>query len=143
VCSAWDLTLVSADGISFNVHRKNLSVHSAIFADADAISKAAQDVGVVTLPETADVLGLLLKFMYRQRQPVMDDVAFGTIADLIKSAEKYEVFAAIHRSEQASRYVCCCNKKLRVMVSVLTEFTGKPCHKSQLLQKPFRFLLML
>jgi hypothetical protein len=111
--SDWDLKLISADGVTFKVHRKNLSVHSAIFASADAISTAPlADVSVlpaesevVTLSETADVLELLLKFMYWQPQPSLDNLSFGIIADLVKAAHKYEVFAATHRTEEAQRYV--------------------------------------
>jgi hypothetical protein len=103
-CSDWDLTLISADGVSFNVHRRNLSVHSTIFATADAISTPGEPE-VVPLSETADVLGLLVKFMYRQHQPSLDNIHFGTIADLVKAVHKYEVFAAMHASENAQKYV--------------------------------------
>ena len=87
VHSDWDLMLVSADGVTFNVHRKNLSVHSAIFADANAISNLATvcaEPEVVTLSETADVLGLLVEFMSYRPQPQLDDTPFTTIADLAK-----------------------------------------------------------
>jgi hypothetical protein len=93
------------DGVNFKAHRKNLSVHSTIFADADAISGMTTEPEVVILPETADVLGLLLEFMYRQPQPQFDSKIFATIADLAKAAEKYEVIAAIHRCEKALKCV--------------------------------------
>jgi hypothetical protein len=103
--SDWDLTLVSADGVTFNVHRKNLSAHSTIFADADGISTLSTEPEVVLLTETADVLGLLLKFMYRQAPPIFNDVCFATIADLAKAAEKYEIVAAMHTIEKNMKYV--------------------------------------
>jgi hypothetical protein len=106
------LTLVSADGVTFNAHRKNLSVHSAIFADADGISILSAEPEVVTLAETADVLGLLLKFMYRKAPPILDNVCFTTIADLAKAVEKYEVVAATYTVEKHLKYVFFLHGKL-------------------------------
>jgi hypothetical protein len=98
-----DLILVSADGVRFRAHRKNLSVHSTIFSDADTISESTQIPEEVPLTETSDVLEPLLKFMYQQPQPDLDNAPFGTLADLTKAVEKYGIFAAMHKCKMMLR----------------------------------------
>ncbi|KZP33083.1 hypothetical protein FIBSPDRAFT_1036239 [Athelia psychrophila] len=94
-----DVTVRSSDGVLFKVHRKNLEVHSDIFAAADSI--ATESAGnakadeVVPLSEHSSVLELLLQYMYRQPQPDLKAVEFEKLADLAEAAEKYQVFAAI------------------------------------------------
>ena len=93
---ASDITLQSSDGVLYDVHRKNLEVHSEGFAGAEAISNQCPSVNeVVLLTETSDVLDLLLQFMYRQPQPDLKDVDFDILAGVAEAAEKYQVFAAI------------------------------------------------
>lgn len=97
VCAAdSDITLLASDGVLFKVHRKNLEMHSDIFAGADAISlETASGNEVVPLSETSAVLDLLLQYMYRQPQPDLKKVDFETLAGVAEAAEKYQVFAAI------------------------------------------------
>lgn len=93
-----DITLESSDGVLYKVHRKNLELHSEGFASADAISAASYDsegLETVHLSESSAVLGLLLQYMYRQRQPDLTHVEFRILADLAEAAEKYEVYSAM------------------------------------------------
>ncbi|KAJ6589476.1 hypothetical protein B0H19DRAFT_1303739 [Mycena capillaripes] len=91
-----DISILSSDGVLFKVHRKNLEVHSDIFADAaNATRSEPGDVEIVHLTETAEVLELLLQYMYRQRQPYLGDVKFATFANLAEAAEKYMVYSAL------------------------------------------------
>ncbi|KZP08006.1 hypothetical protein FIBSPDRAFT_939222 [Athelia psychrophila] len=89
----------SSDGVLFKVHRKNLEVHSDIFAAADSIATEsagnAKADDVVPLSEHSSVLELLLQYMYRQPQPDLKAVEFEKLADLAEAAEKYQVFSAI------------------------------------------------
>lgn len=78
----------------FKVHRKNLEVHSDIFADADAVSEPS-DPTVIQLSETSTVLDLLLQFMYRQPQPDLGGVDFAILNEVTEAAEKYRVHSAI------------------------------------------------
>jgi hypothetical protein len=88
-----DITLQSSDAVLFEVHRKNLKVHSEGFAGADAISRSAGKE-VVPLSENSAVLELLLQYMYRQPQPDLKNVEFATLAALAEAAEKYQVYSA-------------------------------------------------
>jgi hypothetical protein len=94
VCSTdSDITLQSSEGVLYKVHRKNLGIHSEGFAAADAISASTDDNNnseIVHLSESSVVLDLLLQYMYRQRQPDLEDVDFQASADLAEAAEKYE-----------------------------------------------------
>jgi hypothetical protein len=91
-----DITLQSSDGVLYKLHRKNLEVHSDVFASAEAVSEQlSSDDEVVLLTETSAVLDLLLQYMYRQPQPDLKDVDFGVLAGVAEAAEKYQVFAAI------------------------------------------------
>ena len=100
-----DITLRSIDGVLFRVHRKNLEVHSEVFAAAESISIPVvnESTEVVQLSESAESLNLLLQFMYRQRQPDLLDLPFATLADLVEAVEKYEVFSAMKNCELSMR----------------------------------------
>jgi BTB/POZ domain len=102
-----DITLRSVDSVLFKVHRKNLEVHSDIFATAESISAptADQEIEDVQLSETAVVLELLLQFMYRQPQPDLHDLPFGMLADLVDAVDKYEVYSAMYKCGIAIRSV--------------------------------------
>ncbi|KAF8208151.1 hypothetical protein K438DRAFT_1813502 [Mycena galopus ATCC 62051] len=91
-----DLTILSSDGVIFKVHRKNLEVHSDIFADAEHIT-GTRNVGdeSVKLSESAAVLDLLFQYMYRQPQPDLRIVDFPVAAALAEAAGKYMVYSAV------------------------------------------------
>jgi hypothetical protein len=104
-----DIYLRSADGVQFHVHRKNLEVHSPVFATAGVISAPLerQEVEVVQLSEPAEVLNLLLQFMYSQPQPDLIDLPFPVLADLMKAVEKYEVYSAMIVCSFAMKLAVC------------------------------------
>ncbi|KAJ7646072.1 hypothetical protein DFH06DRAFT_1211065 [Mycena polygramma] len=71
-----DITISSSDGVLFKVHRKNLEVHSDIFADA-ANAARPDNVGE-EVP-----------------QPNLQLVDFETFAGVAEAAEKYVVYSAL------------------------------------------------
>ncbi|KAJ7165505.1 hypothetical protein C8R43DRAFT_825263, partial [Mycena crocata] len=90
-----DLTISSSDGVLFKVHRKNLEVHSDIFADASNATKPENGDDVVHLSESAAVLDLLFQYMYRQPQPDLKDVNVAVLSGLGEAVEKYVVYSAL------------------------------------------------
>ncbi|KAJ7897694.1 hypothetical protein B0H14DRAFT_2283433, partial [Mycena olivaceomarginata] len=103
-----DLTILSSDGVIFKVHRKNLEVHSDIFADAEHITGTGKGGDEsVKLSESAAVLDLLFQYMYRQPQPDLRIVDFPVAAALAEAAGKYMVYSAvpavISRMSEAAR----------------------------------------
>jgi len=62
-----------------------------------------REIEVVQLSESAEVLNLLLQFMYRQPQPDLAHLPFSAVADLAKAVDKYEVYSAIFRCEIAMK----------------------------------------
>ncbi|KAJ7844180.1 hypothetical protein B0H13DRAFT_1731405 [Mycena leptocephala] len=90
-----DMTVSSSDGVLFRVHRKNLGVHSDVFADAEDTTRPQDGDEVVYLTESSTVLDLLFQFMYRQPQPDLDALDFKTFASLAEAAEKYVVYSAL------------------------------------------------
>lgn len=107
VCAAdYDITLRSSDGILFKVHRRNLEVHSEVFAGADAISPdGSSGDEAVSLSETSTVLDLLLQHMYRGPQLDLRKIDFKSLAGLAEAAEKYQVFGASNICQMYMRYV--------------------------------------
>ncbi|GBE89381.1 hypothetical protein BKA93DRAFT_828027 [Sparassis latifolia] len=86
-----DLVVKSSDGVLFNVHRRNLEMHSEGFPGADFVTNGE----IVELSETAETLHLLFQYMYRQPQPNLEGEPFKIIAGLAEAAEKYRVFPAL------------------------------------------------
>lgn len=100
-----DITILSADGILFKVHRKNLEVHSDVFAGAEDATRPENGDEIVHLPENSDVLDLLFQYMYRQPQPDLNKVEFATIAGLAEAAEKYVVYSALEWCRMRMKFV--------------------------------------
>ncbi|KAF7362559.1 BTB domain-containing protein [Mycena venus] len=90
-----DITISSADGVLFKIHRKNLEVHSDVFANAENATRPENGAEIVHLTENSNVLDLLFQYMYRQPQPDLNGVEFATVADLAEAAEKYVVYSAL------------------------------------------------
>ncbi|KAF8152763.1 hypothetical protein K438DRAFT_2026812 [Mycena galopus ATCC 62051] len=88
-----DMTISSSDGVLFRVHRKNLAVHSDVFANAESATRPENGAEIVHLTETAEVLDLLFQFMYRR--PDLEALEFKTLANLAEAAEKYVVYSAL------------------------------------------------
>ncbi|KAJ7840663.1 hypothetical protein B0H13DRAFT_1649529 [Mycena leptocephala] len=90
-----DMTISSSDGVLFKVYRKNLEVHSDVFADAEDTTRPENGDEIVYLTESSTVLDLLFQFMYRQPQPDLEALEFKTFASLAEAAEKYVVYSAL------------------------------------------------
>ncbi|KAK0482056.1 hypothetical protein EDD18DRAFT_1201833 [Armillaria luteobubalina] len=89
-----DITLKSCDDVLFRVHRVNLEMHSQVFADAGG-STIPKQQEVVPLTERAEVLELMLQYMYLQHQPDLRNVKFEVLKDLAEAVEKYEIYSAM------------------------------------------------
>ncbi|KAF7350748.1 BTB domain-containing protein [Mycena sanguinolenta] len=90
-----DLTISSCDGVLFKVHRKNLEVHSDIFANAANATRPENGDEIVLLEESSDALDLLFQYMYRQRQPDLQLVEFPAFMRFAEAVEKYVVYSAL------------------------------------------------
>ncbi|KAJ6592909.1 hypothetical protein B0H19DRAFT_975629, partial [Mycena capillaripes] len=90
-----DMMISSSDGMLFKVHRKNLEVHSAIFANAENATRPENGDDIVHLTESSDALDLLFQFMYPQPPPDVRTLEFKIFASLAEAAEKYVVYAAL------------------------------------------------
>ncbi|KAJ7431916.1 hypothetical protein B0H11DRAFT_1641187, partial [Mycena galericulata] len=88
-----DITIQSSDGVLFKLHRKNLQVHSVVFADAESATLPENGGEVVQLSETSE--NLLFQFMYPQLQPDLKTLEFRLLAGMAEAAEKYMVFSAL------------------------------------------------
>lgn len=86
-----DLILQSSDAVLFKVHRINLSVHSCIFPGPEVLV----DDEVVRFSESAEVLELLLQFIYPNATPELEQLPFDTLSRLAEASEKYHIFSAM------------------------------------------------
>jgi hypothetical protein len=82
-----DITFRSSDGVIFRVHSKNLETHSDGFPPSTLCKSSSE---LVDLSEPAETLNLLFQYMYPQRQPDLNNIAFPLLADLSEAAEKYQ-----------------------------------------------------
>ncbi|KAF8182745.1 hypothetical protein K438DRAFT_1839702 [Mycena galopus ATCC 62051] len=89
-----DIIILSSDGVLFKVHRKNLVAHSGVFEGAETATRPENGAEPVELTEPADVLGLLLQFMYAQ-PPDLQALEFRELAALAEAVEKYMVYSAL------------------------------------------------
>lgn len=93
-----DLVLRSSDSKEFWVHRIILTIASPVFRDMFAFPQphdSAHKLPHVDLPETADVLGILLLYIYPVPSPKIED--FVTLSNVLASAEKYAAEGVISR----------------------------------------------
>lgn len=81
-----DLTLRSLDGIDFNVYSVVLSLASPVLSDMFAVGSQRD---VVTVGETAEVLALMLKFIYPRSTPAIS--SFDVLETGLHVAEKYQL----------------------------------------------------
>ncbi|GLB39474.1 hypothetical protein LshimejAT787_0606360 [Lyophyllum shimeji] len=86
-----DVTFISADGVLFRIHQKNLHVAAAGFPPAGF--DASEEI--VPLTENAATLELLFQYVYPQRHPLLEDTPFEVLSPLAEAAEKYQVFSAM------------------------------------------------
>ncbi|KAJ7431928.1 hypothetical protein B0H11DRAFT_824682 [Mycena galericulata] len=99
-----DITIQSSDGVLFKVHRKNLEVHSVVFAGAETATLPENGDEIARLSETSEVLDLLFQFMYPQLQPDLQTLEFSVMDDLAEAAEKYMVFSALTLCRMKMKY---------------------------------------
>jgi hypothetical protein len=84
-----DVILVSSDGVHFGSHTQNISTFAGTFpCDTEGSN-------VISLPESSDVVSLLLQYMHQQRQPDSSKFEFAILSRLADAVEKYNVFSAI------------------------------------------------
>jgi hypothetical protein len=88
-----NVILKSSDGTCFGSHVKNLEMYSDGFPPSE-FSNPNTLPEVVLLPESSDVLSLLLHYMHKQRQPKSSGFKFNVLCRLAEAAEKYMVFSA-------------------------------------------------
>ncbi|KAJ6550220.1 hypothetical protein B0H19DRAFT_882146, partial [Mycena capillaripes] len=81
-----DMTMSSSDGILFKVHRKNLTAHSVVFADAEM----PPDRRMATISEP-DVLDLLFQLMYPLPPPDVQILEFKIFAGLAEASARVQV----------------------------------------------------
>lgn len=87
-----DVWLKSSDGIVFGAHKRNLELYSDGFPFVASTTTVEE---VATLPEEADVLRLMLKFMHNVRQPDLNEIGFSILSVLAEAVEKYMIFSAM------------------------------------------------
>jgi hypothetical protein len=102
-----DVVLKSSDGELFGAHQRNLT-------DGFLIAVSSIDTSdPVSLEETADVLGLVLRFMHNIRTPALDTIPFTLLVPLADAVEKYTMYLPMD--------IC-----RRQMVSVQLKISIKP-----------------
>jgi hypothetical protein len=88
-----DIALRSSDGVLFKFYKKQLEAHSGAFAGAEAfVSKPGEET---ELPESSEVLEILLQFMSLQHPPDLRGLQFPVLMQLAEAVEKYQVFSAM------------------------------------------------
>jgi hypothetical protein len=88
-----DITIQSCDGKLFKVQLHDLQTYSDGFNAPESTQYEPDDV--VKLSESSSVIGLLLLYMKRGRQPDLSGVDFKLLAGLAEAAQKYEVWSAM------------------------------------------------
>ena len=92
-----DITLKSSDGVTFGAHTTYLEMFSNGFPPAEFRGTDGSTDGtltVVSLPESADIVSLLLHYMHPRQQPDSSEFTFGVLERLAWATEKYMVFPA-------------------------------------------------
>ncbi|KAF8650286.1 hypothetical protein AX16_005314 [Volvariella volvacea WC 439] len=86
-----DITIRSADGVKFHLHKKHLEM------GCDAFPPSAHPTmgEVVDLTESASTLEMLFQFLYARQQPDWEGLPFSELYDLAEAAEKYQVYTAM------------------------------------------------
>jgi hypothetical protein len=83
---------LSADGVHFYLHRKNLETNTGGFPPAEIETRDE----VVSLTEDSSTLELLFQFIYPAHHPNLVGTPFVTLSWLAEAAEKYEVYSAMN-----------------------------------------------
>ncbi|KAK7451186.1 hypothetical protein VKT23_012518 [Stygiomarasmius scandens] len=109
----FDIIVQSSDRVLFKVHRRNLEMHSQVFADAAGATSSSPSISstaiiapgdsselhskaeIIHLSESSAVLDLMLQYMYLQPQPDLNKVDFEVVKDLAEAVEKYSIYSAM------------------------------------------------
>jgi hypothetical protein len=89
-----DVILESLDGVQYGTHTKNIEAFTGSFPPSEACNPNSPP-DVVSLPESSDVVSLLLQYIHHQRHPDPAEFKFDVLSRLADAAEKYMVFSAI------------------------------------------------
>ncbi|KAG8710264.1 hypothetical protein FRC11_004694 [Ceratobasidium sp. 423] len=81
-----DLTLRSADGVNFSVHSLFLSAASPVFSH---LLKAGNHNGIIRFSGNAEVLALMLEFIYPRPTPIITSMSL--MNDAVRVANMYEL----------------------------------------------------
>ncbi|KAJ4465990.1 hypothetical protein C8J55DRAFT_565993 [Lentinula edodes] len=87
-----DVIIRSCDNIEFHVHKRHLEFATGGFPPADTPSSLGE---IVRLSESSSTLEILFQFVYPQRHPSLDKLAFEELLEVAEAAEKYEVYGAL------------------------------------------------
>lgn len=82
-----DITLRSSGNVDFSVHSILLSLASPVFSSMITVNGTRQNL--VTVPETPEMVALILKFIYPQPPPVIS--SFEQLENALGVAEKYRL----------------------------------------------------
>ncbi|KAF9457634.1 hypothetical protein BDZ94DRAFT_1272645 [Collybia nuda] len=87
-----DVILQSSDGVRFAAHSINLEIYSSAFPPA-AFGPTPDEI--VHLPESSEVIRLLLRYMHHHRQPDSEVITFDVLEGLAEAVEKYVIYSAM------------------------------------------------
>ncbi|KAG6915583.1 hypothetical protein DXG01_010851 [Tephrocybe rancida] len=87
-----DIIVHSSDGIRFAAHGQNLYSYSEAFPVSVA-GPDDTDLPSASLPESSEVVSLLLQCMHLRRQPNVAKLPFVVLDELATAAEKYRVYS--------------------------------------------------
>ena len=108
-----DVTLVSSDGVCFNLHLKNLEVASDLISDMleSATNKGDGNEPIkLTLTdlrsETAAVLHLVCPFFYNVKAPVLLEEPFERLCGMMEMGDKWAISKVVQASGEALATRC-------------------------------------
>lgn len=98
-----DVTLCSADGTLFRVHKANLSAHSITFKDSFHVGSPTEEP--VPLGENAATVAVVLAMCYPSSDPPIDLDALGIhqLLDVYEACSKYQMWVLAQLSRRVLR----------------------------------------
>ncbi|KAF8650290.1 hypothetical protein AX16_005318 [Volvariella volvacea WC 439] len=87
-----DIIICSADGVEFQLHKRNLEVCCGAFPPSSHPTMGE----VVHLTESGATLEMLFQFVYSRQQPDWEALEFSKLQDLAEAVEKYEIHTAMY-----------------------------------------------
>ena len=96
VCQACspDLILQSSDKIEFAASSVYLNRYSGAFPAPEGPIIVQTDGEIIILPESSDILQLMLRFMHPMDQPDITDLNATRLIELKEAVEKYSIYPA-------------------------------------------------